>query len=147
MTAATPLRFQILEPSPGAWVPYRQIVPPTSSAAVIRKRKDDQHRLKLEGLSQRCPHGQRACRVPEGSDEAYECIDTSHELESCGGCIRGEMGIAYDSASSRLPIGVDCTLISGITANGVACFESRCVAFDCEAGYLLVDQQCVRKEL
>nr|XP_019002406.1 uncharacterized protein I203_04887 [Kwoniella mangroviensis CBS 8507]OCF65867.1 hypothetical protein I203_04887 [Kwoniella mangroviensis CBS 8507] len=73
--------------NPGAWVPYRQIVPPTSSAAVIRKRKDDQDRLNLEGLSQRCSQGQRACRVHEGNDEAYECIDTSHELESCGGCV------------------------------------------------------------
>ncbi|WVQ70290.1 uncharacterized protein L199_008516 [Kwoniella botswanensis] len=139
MTAATPLRFQILEP--------RQIESPTSSAAVIRKRKDDQHKLKLEGLSQRCPHGQRACRLHEGNDEAYECIDTSHELESCGGCIHGEMGIGHDFGSPRHPIGVDCTLLPGITPNGVACFENRCFAFDCEEGFLLVDQTCVRKGL
>ncbi|KAL1405633.1 hypothetical protein Q8F55_009272 [Vanrija albida] len=39
-----------------------------------------------------CPSGLIACRVAEGSD-GYECLDTTSELESCGGCRFGEYGL------------------------------------------------------
>jgi hypothetical protein len=59
-----------------------------------------------------CPRGWTACRVDEKSTDSYEvsdelfipaskekladhkCIDTSSELDSCGGCRLGEYGVA-----------------------------------------------------
>ncbi|WVW83329.1 hypothetical protein I302_105348 [Kwoniella bestiolae CBS 10118] len=129
--------------APEIWVPYRQISVPTNSAAVVKKKRDAQHRLKMEEPTLRCPQGMKACQVTKNDDHAYECIDTSHELESCGGCIHGEIDIEFGSSSSKSPLGLDCTALTGITPSGVACYNSQCVAFDCEDGFELVDHQCV----
>ena len=62
---------------------------------------------------QLCPKGLSACpiAVPSGLTGDYECLDTAHELESCGGCAStGE--------------GQDCTAIRGIW--NVGCVQGRC---------------------
>jgi hypothetical protein len=35
-----------------------------------------------------CPAGLTACRVAQGG---VECLDTGAELESCGGCVQGNI--------------------------------------------------------
>lgn len=47
-----------------------------------------------EELAPHCPLGLSACRVaPDIVEEgSYECINPLAELESCGGCVFGEMG-------------------------------------------------------
>ncbi|GAA5841977.1 hypothetical protein JCM5353_003637 [Sporobolomyces roseus] len=66
-----------------------------------------------------CPAGETACPIFPRMG-TYECIDTSSELENCGGC------------SSRSQ-GEDCTLIKGALA--VTCKSSKCNVFTCQPGY------------
>lgn len=71
---------------------------------------------------QLCPKGLSACpiAVPSGLTGDYECLDTAHELESCGGCAStGE--------------GQDCTAIRGIW--NVGCVQGRCAVYTCAFGY------------
>ncbi|WOO85387.1 Protein priA [Vanrija pseudolonga] len=91
-----------------------------------------------EQLAPHCPLGLSACRVsPEMLDHAsYECINPLAELESCGGCVFGEMGTGNAT-------GVDCTALPGTSRTGVMCLGGRCRAWQCENGYALVDGACV----
>ncbi|KIM86009.1 hypothetical protein PILCRDRAFT_816555 [Piloderma croceum F 1598] len=71
---------------------------------------------------QLCPKGVKACPIaaPSGLTGDYECLDTAHELESCGGCAStGE--------------GQDCTAIKGVW--NVGCVQGRCSIYTCAAGY------------
>ncbi|GAA6063553.1 hypothetical protein JCM10212_002665 [Sporobolomyces blumeae] len=66
-----------------------------------------------------CPLGETACPIFPRMG-TYECIDTSSELENCGGC-----------ASKSL--GEDCTSLQG--ALGVTCQSGKCNVFTCQSGY------------
>ncbi|GAA5894662.1 uncharacterized protein JCM6883_002168 [Sporobolomyces salmoneus] len=66
-----------------------------------------------------CPAGETACPIFPRMG-TYECIDTSSELENCGGC------------SSR-SLGEDCTTIKG--ALGLACQSGKCNVFTCQPGF------------
>ncbi|KAJ3539444.1 hypothetical protein NM688_g6357 [Phlebia brevispora] len=50
----------------------------------------------------------------------YECLDTTTELESCGGC-------------ASTGAGQDCTAIEG--AWNVACNKGSCAVYTCQRGY------------
>ncbi|KAI0033170.1 hypothetical protein K488DRAFT_34336, partial [Vararia minispora EC-137] len=52
----------------------------------------------------------------------FECVDTQHELQSCGGC-----------ASVRSQY--DCTTIEG--SWNVGCENGACKVYSCQAGYRL----------
>lgn len=86
------------------------------------------------------------------TEEAYECsesptvsiprpkltlwlqVDTSDELNSCGGCIfRGDIGA------------VDCETLPGVAVGGVVCESGGCVISDCEQGWRLKGGVCVRR--
>ncbi|PPQ64416.1 hypothetical protein CVT26_002123 [Gymnopilus dilepis] len=67
-----------------------------------------------------CPAGLDACPIPGALTNDYECLDTSSELESCGGC-------------ASLGQGQDCTAISN--AWNVGCDRGSCVVFTCSGGY------------
>jgi len=70
-----------------------------------------------------CPKGQSACRIESaaaGWDGAFECVDTSRNIESCGGCV----------AEGK---GVDCTAIEGVS--DVACIAAKCVVSTCRKGW------------
>ncbi|GAA5967916.1 hypothetical protein JCM11641_005807 [Rhodosporidiobolus odoratus] len=75
----------------------------------------------------KCPSGERAC--PIGNFGGWECIDTSNELESCGGC-PGERS------------SVNCLAQAG--AENVACIESQCVISSCFPGFRLLNGRCIR---
>ncbi|GAA6022597.1 hypothetical protein JCM11491_000696 [Sporobolomyces phaffii] len=66
-----------------------------------------------------CPAGETACPIFPRMG-TYECVDTSSELENCGGC------------ASR-SLGEDCTVIKG--ALGVSCQAGRCNVFTCQPGF------------
>jgi hypothetical protein len=68
-----------------------------------------------------CPTGLDACPI-SGLTTEYECLDTSTELESCGGC-------------ASVGQGQDCTAIKG--AWNVGCDKGRCKVYTCFAGFLL----------
>ncbi|KAK0208200.1 protein priA [Desarmillaria ectypa] len=81
-------------------------------------RKRDIHKSRSASL---CPFGLDACPIAglTGNGD-YECIDTSSDLEACGGC-------------PSLGQGEDCTAISG--AWNVACENRRCQVYTCVPGY------------
>ncbi|KAI5474281.1 priA protein [Pseudohyphozyma bogoriensis] len=54
-----------------------------------------------------CPEDHTACLVGSGLTDAYECVDTSSNLEQCGGCVGTEDGT-----------GTDCTSIPGAESQG-----------------------------
>lgn len=68
-----------------------------------------------------CPDSLSACPIPS-LQGGYECVDTTQELENCGGC-------TVDGA------GMDCTSIAGVS--GVGCLSGQCVVFSCTEGYRL----------
>ncbi|OCF78833.1 hypothetical protein I204_00777 [Kwoniella mangroviensis CBS 8886] len=93
-------------------------------------RKERQRREKF------CPKGLIACAV-EGWD-SYECIDTSSELESCGGCIYGEYGSFFNTTST----GTDCSALPGVSLGAGTCQVSKCQAHACKQVYELIGGQC-----
>ncbi|WVF65355.1 hypothetical protein IAT40_000082 [Kwoniella sp. CBS 6097] len=99
-------------------------------------------RARLEQLrweSQRlCPGQMKACKLENMSD-TYECVDTSSELESCGGCIFGEFG---KEASSAI-VGTDCSSLRGVSPGAATCRDSVCEAYACKKGFELVSGECV----
>nr|XP_018261971.1 uncharacterized protein I303_04986 [Kwoniella dejecticola CBS 10117]OBR84129.1 hypothetical protein I303_04986 [Kwoniella dejecticola CBS 10117] len=74
---------------------------PAAAAASGLSRRN----ARLEALERRkqismqtCPWGLTACLIPDlQSSDAWECVDTSTELESCGGCIHG----TYDNQNAK----------------------------------------------
>ncbi|KAJ6610899.1 hypothetical protein B0H10DRAFT_2058505 [Mycena sp. CBHHK59/15] len=67
-----------------------------------------------------CPSGLDACPISGLNANDFECIDTTVELESCGGC-------------ASLGQGQDCTAIKG--AWNVGCEQGRCAVYTCTFGY------------
>ncbi|KAI9439298.1 hypothetical protein H4582DRAFT_129825 [Lactarius indigo] len=72
-------------------------------------------------------HGWAACGVFGGGARAWECVDTAHDLESCGGCVL--------PLTPYSPIGQDCTALPGVA--DVACHSGECVVRRCLPGYVL----------
>jgi hypothetical protein len=76
--------------------------------------------------SHMCPPGREYCRAGRSG---WECLDTSSDLEACGGC-------PYSG------VGVDCSALPG--AGSVACVEGKCVIQTCDQGYTLRGTDCVQ---
>ncbi|RDB28903.1 Protein priA [Hypsizygus marmoreus] len=68
-----------------------------------------------------CPTGLDACPISSMKSGDYECLDTTTELESCGGC-------------SSIGAGQDCTTITG--AWNVGCEQGSCKVYTCAGGYI-----------
>ncbi|WVW83331.1 hypothetical protein I302_105350 [Kwoniella bestiolae CBS 10118] len=119
----------------GDWYIFEQSVQPSAFA-----RRQHKARLDLLDRSKNayCPDGLTACNLFDQSRDGYECIDTTLDPESCGGCIHGEYGALTETTAE-----VDCTAISGTTLSHVACNMGKCVLSGCGEGYDLVDQSCV----
>ncbi|GAA5985968.1 hypothetical protein JCM10908_006353 [Rhodotorula pacifica] len=65
-----------------------------------------------------CPSSTVACPL---SEDGYECVDTSNNLEQCGGCFATG--------------GKDCTSMKG--ADAVGCIAGACEIWSCQKGYRL----------
>ncbi|RPD65026.1 hypothetical protein L227DRAFT_276386 [Lentinus tigrinus ALCF2SS1-6] len=77
-----------------------------------------------------CGEGLTACGIfghSSVSRDAWECINTATDLESCGGC-----AFPLDAFS---PHGVDCTAIPGVT--DVSCMAGSCVVHRCAPGFIV----------
>ncbi|WVW79566.1 hypothetical protein I302_101535 [Kwoniella bestiolae CBS 10118] len=120
---------------PTVWFTYTHS--PDASASGLSRRILRERSSIIRRESQTfCPKGAKACSIPgRGS---YECIDTSSELESCGGCMSGE----YHS-SSNVTIGTDCSSLPGVARGAITCYNSQCEAFACKKGYQLASGLCV----
>ncbi|WWC95887.1 hypothetical protein V866_002754 [Kwoniella sp. B9012] len=109
-----------------------------SSPSLVDRRRRRLERMKRDEqlrLNRFCPGGLQACIVP-GSDDSFECIDTSSELESCGGCLYGSY------TNSTAPAGVDCSILRGAAFGGATCANGRCEISACREGFQLVDGKC-----
>lgn len=71
---------------------------------------------------QLCPMGLTACpiAIASGLSGDFECLDTTNELESCGGC-------------ASINEGQDCTAIEG--AWNVGCEQGVCAVYTCAPGF------------
>ncbi|SCV72525.1 BQ2448_4062 [Microbotryum intermedium] len=69
--------------------------------------------------SDSCAQGWTACPTPFAGDLVPDCVDTSSDLENCGGCTSNSEG-------------EDCTSIPG--ASNVECKSGRCVVISCGPG-------------
>ncbi|OCF73148.1 hypothetical protein I204_06378 [Kwoniella mangroviensis CBS 8886] len=117
---------------------FAYIHTPASSASTVERRRRRLERMKRDEqlrLNRFCPSRLEACVVP-GSEDSLECIDTSSELESCGGCLYG----SYSNSTSS--IGTDCSTLSGAAFGGSTCFDGRCQISACEEGFKIVDGRC-----
>nr|XP_031860999.1 uncharacterized protein CI109_003359 [Kwoniella shandongensis]KAA5528071.1 hypothetical protein CI109_003359 [Kwoniella shandongensis] len=103
------------------------------ASALTKRQARDSARLPSQSF---CPSGLEACLV-NGSGDGYECIDTMSELESCGGCLNGALGVQNATA------GTDCTQIAGVAFGGATCTAGRCNAFACDTGFVLIGGVCV----
>ncbi|KAH8094606.1 hypothetical protein BXZ70DRAFT_348089 [Cristinia sonorae] len=76
-----------------------------------------------------CDKGFTACGVfgwpGMRASQAWECIDTTSDLESCGGC-----AVPLTISS---PQGIDCTAIPGVA--DVSCHAGSCMVHRCLPGY------------
>ncbi|WVW83325.1 hypothetical protein I302_105344 [Kwoniella bestiolae CBS 10118] len=97
--------------------------PPGSSGApsgwVRRQMKE---RLKREAGQKAlaiCPKGLTACRTSEDDQFSFECLDTQSELESCGGCMDGQVGQSDNSTRT----GNNCLSMSGGTEGWLEAFS------------------------
>lgn len=87
-----------------------------------------QSKLSLD--EKHCPTGFSACPIPGAAADAYECLDVTNELQSCGGC-------------ATLGTGQDCTQIPG--ARFMGCSAGQCAVYSCKRGWKLMNgTTCVR---
>ena len=76
-----------------------------------------------------CPTGLAACPITGAS--GYECLDSSSDIQSCGGC-------------ASLDQGADCTTIPG--AKWMGCSSGKCEVYSCIKGWKMVNgTTCERK--
>ncbi|KAF8066765.1 hypothetical protein FPV67DRAFT_1768210 [Lyophyllum atratum] len=68
--------------------------------------------------------------VGHENTEEYQCLDTSTNVESCGGCITPHPFYEPYRATS---VGVQCTRLPGVIT--AQCRESRCVVSQCSKGF------------
>lgn len=116
-------------------------VAPLPSGFARKRMLAARHQAEVELDTHRdCPRGYDACVIPGTGGRAYECLDTTTELEACGGCIDGY----FDERVSNGTIGTDCTTIQGAALGGASCVNGRCQVTRCRKGYRLLHGYCVR---
>ncbi|OCF55221.1 hypothetical protein L486_07334 [Kwoniella mangroviensis CBS 10435] len=91
--------------------------------------------VKEDGL---CPGGLKAYKITEEDDYSFECIDTDTELDSCGGCMYGEV-----DGRENHDRAVNCLTLPGVLSSGMTCEKGRCKPFSCEDGHRLEANRCV----
>ncbi|KAI5455094.1 hypothetical protein NCC49_002365 [Naganishia albida] len=95
-------------------------------------------RRALAPQSDLCPSGLTACylgnlaSLKAGRAVSWECVDTTKDIESCGGC-----QFPQDTEME----GQDCTEMDGV--DEVTCNESECEAISCIRGFKLNGTECV----
>lgn len=112
------------------------------ASGLSRRRRAETRVLAAQGRSnaQHCPTGLSPCLIGNDEQGGYECIDTSSELESCGGCLYGVLGRTNATSPAE---GVDCSAISGVALGGSTCVFGQC-HFSCRTGFSMVNRVCVR---
>ncbi|KAK6904840.1 hypothetical protein I204_08371 [Kwoniella mangroviensis CBS 8886] len=126
--------YQVAGESPSEVVGRRRL---NERRELIRQRK-----MAAAGMAPKCPKGLTACNVP-GVQDAYECINTDVELESCGGCVHGRFGERLMGRCKGR--GVDCTTLPGVSLGASTCYEGQCEIYACKKGWYWKNGACVKK--
>ncbi|WVF72444.1 hypothetical protein IAT40_007259 [Kwoniella sp. CBS 6097] len=119
-----------------SWYVYKHIPLPSSAAKRHQRRNARQSTMTL------CPEGFKACNIFDGQGLSYECLDVQQELESCGGCLHGEIQLGGHHVAGVSAHGVDCTMLPGAEPRGMTCQHGQCIAYSCEEGFILEDGVC-----
>ncbi|WVR08575.1 hypothetical protein IAU60_005630 [Kwoniella sp. DSM 27419] len=115
------------------------LTPAPQATSNTRRKLKERAALAQANRNQYCPAGLTACAI-DGHQESFECVDSSSDLESCGGCIDGMYGVSNVTGSG---VGQDCSAIPGVALGGVTCTRGRCNVSACKKGYALVGHGCV----
>jgi len=107
--------------------------PIPSSTPSAKAGSNNWHKRQLKSRANKlCPNDMEACAIGglTGLTGDYECLDTTTELTSCGGC-------------ASTGAGVDCTAIDGVW--NVGCEQGHCAIYTCAQGYKrsLDGQSCI----
>lgn len=105
---------------------------PRKTCTAIPTSDPDFHKRRNAGII--CPKGMTPCPIPRRSKSrhtVFECVDTSTDVFSCGGCPK-EVGGK----------GEDCTAVDGKVAS-VRCELGLC-KFDCAEGWAVGKSSCER---
>ncbi|KAG7561901.1 hypothetical protein FFLO_02630 [Filobasidium floriforme] len=94
-----------------------------------------------------CAVGSEKCFVGGTmKNPLYECVNTSSDLEHCGGCATPD---PFDFGNAANSTAQDCTAISH--AASVGCNAGRCTVQSCDPGYVAVSDaagdRCVRSQV
>nr|XP_019045296.1 hypothetical protein I302_05685 [Kwoniella bestiolae CBS 10118]OCF24226.1 hypothetical protein I302_05685 [Kwoniella bestiolae CBS 10118] len=109
----------------------------TASGLARRNAREAVAQAKRDRIFNVCPGGMTACLVPGlEKNEAWECIDTQNDMESCGGCLHG----TFNNATTA--VGVSCAK-PGVKLGAATCAAGKCLISECKDGFKLVDSQCV----
>ncbi|TFY71252.1 hypothetical protein EVG20_g1755 [Dentipellis fragilis] len=81
----------------------------------------------LEQANAMCKPSETVCG---SGTRGWECLDTTSNLESCGGCLSPAPFPGSESAT-----GTDCSAIEA--ANRVQCLSGKCVVKDCKPGFVV----------
>ncbi|WWC87276.1 uncharacterized protein L201_002164 [Kwoniella dendrophila CBS 6074] len=114
-----------------------------SQNAQARKRQLEAKKRQDSKRQSFCPKRMTACTIP-GVENSWECIDSSSDLESCGGCTNGEYTSQVSVNATATATGLDCTSMPGVLMGGSTCTNGKCVAFACKKKFKLVNGSCVR---
>ncbi|OCF37750.1 hypothetical protein I317_04046 [Kwoniella heveanensis CBS 569] len=111
-----------------------------SASGQARRRLQEAMNVDTPRRKSFCPGQMEACNVP-GVSDAWECVDSTSDLESCGGCTHGDY---TEQGFNSTSTGIDCTAIPGVRLGGSTCTNGRCEIFSCKRKWTLIDGQCVR---
>ncbi|WVQ98491.1 hypothetical protein IAU59_005617 [Kwoniella sp. CBS 9459] len=103
-------------------------------------KRDEQLVLEFNKEEQLCPDGMETCLVPYADGKSFET-----ELESCGGCLFGEV-VQADNAQNRNVSGTDCSALIGPSLGGITYEAGKCAATSCDEGYAVEGDECVPSE-
>ncbi|WVQ86968.1 hypothetical protein IAS59_000688 [Cryptococcus gattii] len=126
---------------------YAYSHPAAAAASGLSRRKHANERIQAQRRSEMirerqwdCPTGMNACNV-NGVVNSWECVDSTSDIESCGGCTYGDYNPSRNSSEST---GVDCTALPGVLRGSVTCSNGQCEAFACKRGWTLRNGQCTK---
>ncbi|WWC88381.1 uncharacterized protein L201_003292 [Kwoniella dendrophila CBS 6074] len=111
--------------------------PAYAKASQLAKRNAHEQASKKRNTKELCPGGLTACLVPGlEQSNAWECVDTQNDIDSCGGCVYG----SYNNAS--ISIGQPCNQ-KGVSLGAATCVSGQCSISKCQDGFDLIDNECI----
>ncbi|WVQ65393.1 uncharacterized protein L199_003569 [Kwoniella botswanensis] len=124
---------------------YNHPAAAAASGFTKRRAREEEEQRRRDAEVNPCPWGLTACAIPglEAVD-AFECIDTQNDIESCGGCIHR----AYTDSTLTMTsnVGENC-ITPGVRLGSASCQAGKCVAYGCKDNYDLIDGQCIAAQI